>query len=730
MRRSLILAGALCLLFAGCGPMDTQASANDEIDVTSAQSNLVIGSVEPRIYTHISIDPSVVGMALNSAGTAYTWYRDGTATAGSLTNLDDKRSPYYFATPPGKTPYDIVAMAINSGDRVYTWYKDGTRSVGTSSDLDAYQAPRAYALPFKSGSTTRYTPSEIVDITISAQDRVRTFYSDGMLSSGNSLDLGASYANVAYQAANGRSPKSILGIAQLKSTNEVVSWYRDGYVAKGTTFKLGGAGEPYSQHLTIYSFKTGLAQSEPNSPIFEGPGPVQLVRGDLGPIHEAIVAPGSGYVATAQGSLSIFKKTGERVLNKGSEALFADYLAESTDPVRNINTFAGLGDCVHGYPQTTYGQGFCVFQTYDTRAAFDQVGQRFVFLAAARNYAWEIAGDNGECIAYRDASDKEVRTKSYCGSARRYVMLAVSVSENPADGFHLYAIKEANYRDWPTLAVNGNQLIVAHKNAENPDGYVAIVFDLEQMRKGARRPRYFKLYKDDIEGNLTLSVPRMQDGKSVLTLGIASNGNVFGFSKTAVGYGLPTLLKGNATLPVSENWNFSKGLLRLAKSVSAVGGANKLQYGRYPVTTSATQITVETSAAKGAIPYGDLFVPSSKMKSFDCARLAVTPAGDEVIAFAGVRGGSGTTVTYDAAFVARPYGQSAFNAPVAYATGTYADPSSSNSSSGLTYNTGHCQQQGGAERDPEGWRVWMMHSYGLEGSGLSLRGALGWVSFR
>ena len=79
------------------------------------------------------------------------------------------------------------------------------------------------------------------------------------------------------------------------------------------------------------------------------------------------------------------------------------------------------------------------------------------------------------------------------------------------------------------------------------------------------------------------------------------------------------------------------------------------------------------------------------------------------------------TVTYDGAFIARPYGQSTFSAPVAYAAGTNADPSSSNTSSGLTHNADHCQQQGGAERDPEGWRVWRMHSYGLDGPGLSMR---------
>ena len=109
---------------------------------------------------------------------------------------------------------------------------------------------------------------------------------------------------------------------------------------------------------------------------------------------------------------------------------------------------------------------------------------------------------------------------------------------DPADGFHLYAVKETNYRDWPMLTVNNNQLIVGHKGSENPDGYAAIVFDLEQMRRGSKRPRYFKLYKDDLKDDTHLYVPRIQEG-SVLTVGIGSSGSIFGFSKFVKGYSKP-----------------------------------------------------------------------------------------------------------------------------------------------------------------------------------------------
>ncbi len=664
-------------------------------------------------------------MGISSSGRAFAWYKDGTVTAGSTTSLDDWRSPYYFHTPLGKDPEDIVAMAISKSDKVYTWYADQTRSVGTSSDLDYYKAPTHYSLP------PGYTPQDIRGIAITGSDQVRTWFADGTVASGSSTNLGASFSGFSYHVAGDRYGSALLGIAHSKTDSTVVSWYRDGYVATGSLLDLGGYGEPFSQHITLYSFVAGLETTEPGAPTFEGPGPVEVVRTDAGDVHEAVLAPGTVNVAVARGGLRVFRKTGEQIMSSSATGMWGAFMSGGTDPVINLNTFTGLGDCMTGYPQTEYGQGFCIFQAYDTRAAYDPIGKRFVFAANARNYVWESTdGPRGTCSRYIDESGDSTPSSKYCDAARRHLLIAVSVSEDPADGFHIYAIKEPNYRDWPMLTVNGNQLIVGHSGGENPDGYAAIVFDLSMMRNGEARPRYFRLDSSDLDGDTNLRFPRTQEG-SVLTVAVGSSGRVFGFSRFLEGYATPPIMKTTETITSSINWVLSNGALRLARRVSGTpSNAGQLYYARYPIATSFTGISLTTDAASGAVPYGPLAVPASDYVSFDCPRLAVTDQGDEVIAFAGARA-VGDYVRYDAAYVARPAGSANFTTPAPYKAGSFVDPTSDSDLSSLTFDTAGCDQQGGAARDPVSRRVWMMHSYGLEPASTKLvfRHALGWIGF-
>ena len=135
------------------------------------------------------------------------------------------------------------------------------------------------------------------------------------------------------------------------------------------------------------------------------------------------------------------------------------------------------------------------------------------------------------------------------------------------------------------------------------------------------------------------------------------------------------------------------------------------------------------TAAQGARPYSPLSLSDSDMISFNCARLAVTNADDEMIGFAGVRVGANQEVSYDAGFVTRRLDEYHFSAPVVYARGEFPDPSAEFDGANLSYSDTQCQQQGGAEKDPVSRRVSLMHSYGMQpqGSGNVLRGALGWV---
>jgi len=68
----------------------------------------------------------------------------------------------------------------------------------------------------------------------------------------------------------------------------------------------------------------------------------------------------------------------------------------------------------------------------------------------------------------------------------RLVAIAISVSENPADGFHVYRTTENNYRDWPNAVVDQDYLVIAHKGggAETNGQSIATVFSFRQMKDG------------------------------------------------------------------------------------------------------------------------------------------------------------------------------------------------------------------------------------------------------
>ncbi|KAB2897674.1 MAG: hypothetical protein F9K40_12490 [Kofleriaceae bacterium] len=158
----------------------------------------------------------IVGVAIAANNWVYTWYLDGSVTAGTPTQVDEHKAVYKFSLPPGYYAAQIVEMAINSQDRVYTWWSDGKVSIGTSFDLDAYQAPQGnYALP---AGKTRYM---IVGIGISGSDTVHTWYNDGTRSMGSSLNLG----NVAVAIDDVDVTSTSIRGVDFWSNNDVYTFY-------------------------------------------------------------------------------------------------------------------------------------------------------------------------------------------------------------------------------------------------------------------------------------------------------------------------------------------------------------------------------------------------------------------------------------------------------------------------------------------------------------------------
>jgi hypothetical protein len=94
---------------------------------------------------------------------------------------------------------------------------------------------------------------------------------------------------------------------------------------------------------------------------------------------------------------------------------------------------------------------------YDTRVLFDRHRNRFWVESAARNHFWTEQFAQ-TILGGGPKYNNELAT--------RLVVIAVSKTEDPRDGFWEYAL-ENNYADWPRFAVHGPYLVVGHNGDNN-----------------------------------------------------------------------------------------------------------------------------------------------------------------------------------------------------------------------------------------------------------------------
>lgn len=192
--------------------------------------------LSPVSAAFAQLPPDIVGMSIACSNDhTYTWYVRGNVTEGSsgvLGAIQPYSPPTRYSLPPGKTPGDVVGMGIAGDDHVYAWYRDGTVSAGTSTDLDRYRPPSRYSLaPGKS-------PADVLAIDIAcSDDHVYVWYSDRTVSSGTSTDLDKYRARYRYSLPPGRVPRDLVetGIAR---NDHVYAWYADRAISSGTSSKL------------------------------------------------------------------------------------------------------------------------------------------------------------------------------------------------------------------------------------------------------------------------------------------------------------------------------------------------------------------------------------------------------------------------------------------------------------------------------------------------------------
>jgi len=113
----------------------------------------------------------IVGITMSASGRVYSYYRDGTTAAGTITDLDAYGPPIRYYLPAGRAPADIVGIAARQGGTsgMIAYYRDGTMSEGAWNVLDYYAAPR----PYNPGIQR---PDEIVGMDTQADNQVVTFF--------------------------------------------------------------------------------------------------------------------------------------------------------------------------------------------------------------------------------------------------------------------------------------------------------------------------------------------------------------------------------------------------------------------------------------------------------------------------------------------------------------------------------------------------------------------------
>ncbi|WP_437933303.1 M12 family metallopeptidase [Sorangium sp. So ce341] len=200
---------------------------------------------------------SVVDMAIASNDWIYTWWNDGTVTAGASNDLERHLSRYEYELPPGYSISDIAGIGIaKSNNHVYVWYKDGKVSSGTSADFDAYLAPYSYTLP------SGYTPADIIAVDIASNDHVYVWYANGKASSGTSADLDKHIAPYSFTVAAGRTIGQILGIG-FAANDWLYAWYTTGQASAGNSAN-------FDAHLALYPFAGRLGMLNPSSGLNTG----------------------------------------------------------------------------------------------------------------------------------------------------------------------------------------------------------------------------------------------------------------------------------------------------------------------------------------------------------------------------------------------------------------------------------------------------------------------------
>jgi hypothetical protein len=241
---------------------------------------------------------------------------------------------------------------------------------------------------------------------------------------------------------------------------------------------------------------------------FSGSAPspsVKKILPDTGP-PDPMLAVGPNYVLSSDsGSLEFFTKptastAAQPVTLPGEDGPYIDVTHFFVDQLKQANLGGRLpaGACgeastLPDLPDEFNPYGFdpknvgCFIEVYDTRVSFDSVRKRFWIVSQVRNKLWRCdpvgVQTQPETIPGEGTHDHPICHTDWSDDwPRRGIVVAVSKTQNPKQGFHKYLLDMFENQDWPQFALHDHYLIVNHRSTPSPSGCACVfVFNAEQL---------------------------------------------------------------------------------------------------------------------------------------------------------------------------------------------------------------------------------------------------------
>ena len=259
--------------------------------------------------------------------------------------------------------------------------------------------------------------------------------------------------------------------------------------------------------------------------------------------REPRIAVGTKYllVISGGGLIEFRDRSGNRLKSKHGEktTLSANELFEcfvKDEGNHNINRHLNRPTNVTYYSKAN------IDTFYDTRTFFDHSSKRFFIVTNSRKQGLLYK----DTTAYPTPRDLMVR---------RYLAFAVSKTEDPRDGFHLYITTENACFDWPRFTVANGLLFLTHRGSRfEKDGITPSckILDIRDLRMGNRHPKSFKIYPSTMANGDVVPVNHYGNTKGWNHILKARKGQtkvtIFSFKTPGSFRHLPKIEKSSATL--------------------------------------------------------------------------------------------------------------------------------------------------------------------------------------